>query len=629
MERLLRNTHKKEYIDLLKVRDYYFEKALKWNNITRFFTLLPPIIVALTYLPFIPYYKFIDEERDILVGAISIFSFIVIQFLCKKKIEDNMDISNAIREIYDCKVFGIPENPFLSEKLDLSLYIRKALTKNYYYKYRIWYEEMFCKTHTRNVICSQLDNIVYTYHVYREFKIYIYVIFAVLLLSSLISLSFGIKVLVLVLISFFNIIQYLLESLSTTDALIKKNKKLMQATKDNKDEILKELDENDTDFLRMLQDVVFSNREESIFIPRFLRYKYLREDSAFYKELNEYKAIYLDKATVYVPSCADDIDIFNMEETETVTLKKIQDRLLEMMTDVSKVFQENGILYTLDGGTLIGAVRDESSEQPRNVVVKKGGGFVFWDDDIDLAIPTTGGMLEKAQNVIKECLGDKYDIQDYDSDPYYSPRLSNFRIRDKRSFISEKDSCLYELYNSRGLFIDVYAYTPILYNRFIDSCFRRMVIHPIYKSIKKIEDAYLPLSRPTNADERKALDNHLQSFLNKKKKYMKTVNWYLRHAKCDSYFVCTPNYIDNLKKAGPYIKKEDLYEHIDYAQFETLTLPIPANADRVLSTYYGKWYESPFKSKEELQAKYGEEQWFNKEYFVITVMKHIDHVNIQ
>lgn len=629
MERLLRNTHKKEYIDLLKVRDYYFEKALKWNNIARIFTLLPPIIVALTYLPFIPYYKFVNEERDILIGMISVFSFIVIQFICKRKKENNMDISNAIREAYDCKVFGIPENPFLSEKLDLSLHIRKALTKKYYYKYQIWYEEVFCKTHTRNVICSQLDNIVYTYHVYREFKIYIYVSFAVLLLSSLISLSFGIKILLLVLISFFNIIQYLLESLSTTDALIKKNKKLMQATKENKDAILKGLDENDTDFLRMLQDVVFSNREESLFIPRFLRYKYLREDSVFYKELNEYKAIYLDKETVYVPSCADDIDIHNIEETETVTLKKIQERLLEMMNDVSKVFHENEIVYTLDGGTLIGAVRDGSSDQPRNVVMRKGGGFVFWDDDIDLAIPTTGGMLEKAKNVIKERLADKYEVQDYDSDPYYSPRLANFRIRDKRSLISEKDSCLYELYKSRGLFIDVYAYTPILYNRFLDSCFRRIIIHPMYKSIKNNEDAYLSLSRPTNAVEGRALDNHLQSFLDKKQKYIKAVNWYLRHAKCDSYFVYTPNYIDNLKKAGPYIKKEYLYEKIDYAQFETLTLPIPSHADLVLSAYYGKWYISPYKTKEELQAKYGEEQWFNKEYFVITVMKHIDRVNLQ
>ena len=56
-----------------------------------------------------------------------------------------------------------------------------------------------------------------------------------------------------------------------------------------------------------------------------------------------------------------------------MTIKDIQSVSLELLKDVHAFCQENHINYTLYGGTMIGAVRH--------------GGFIPWDDDVDVAMP--------------------------------------------------------------------------------------------------------------------------------------------------------------------------------------------------------------------------------------------------
>jgi hypothetical protein len=109
---------------------------------------------------------------------------------------------------------------------------------------------------------------------------------------------------------------------------------------------------------------------------------------------------------------------------------------------------------------------------------------------------------------------------------------------------------------------------------------------------------------------------------------MSHVNWYLAHAKNDAFYVYLPTYIENKKKPGPYISQNDLYGTKRKEIFEGLYLSVPSRPEKVLQAYYGNWQESPFKTIQQLIALYGKDEWFSKNLFLVTIMKHINHVNL-
>lgn len=615
MNCILKNTHKRRNIDLLRTRDYYFDRARRLNRLKIALAVLPPIILVVSYIV-ASCAKWIDESRDFIVGGFSILTFLLSYFIIEKGISYNLDKSNRYREEYDLNVFGLTANPFATERIPESDPLSEAKRVKLAPKYETWYGEVFCNNKGRNIICCQLDNVIYTYHVYRACRVLISVILPLVVIGLFLTLIAGVKICILSVLSAFTILQLCVESIGGMTDGINANRAIMKFCESSSREICQQLDCGEYAVLRMLQDVILQNRTHSIFIPKFIRKQFLKEDSIFYRDLDKFKKIYFESAEPSIPSSAEEIELFDPDDHISVRLTEVHNRLLEMLRDVCTLFEQEKITYTLDGGTLIGAVRDENAEQPASTIRTEGGKMIFWDDDVDLAVPYYD--VERAKNIIREHLP-QYAVQDY-SDEFYSPRLSNFRIRDKRSVTCEKDNPLYELYTSRGLFLDIYAYTPIFYGKTLDRCFRNILIHPLYRRIRRTEECY-----PRVKGVEKKEEALLQRFKRQKQKYQKRVAYYLAHANCNKYYVYTPYYIDNLKKAGPYIRKEDLYGSPRYAEFEGFMLPVPSYPDRILEKSYPAWYCSPFESEEQLRKQFGE-KWFSHHQFRSTVMKHIDKV---
>ena len=634
MNEILIKTHKESNINILKARDVFFDRARNRYRIYLIVVFIPIIVALLTYVPSLYLnFGFIENKRDYIIGIASII-FLLISKILDNKNKDDLEISNTLREYYDCEVFELERNPYLCDftllfddkgkwkKEIINAWESRADIPSG--KYEVWYGEIFCNNRRKNILAFQMDNVMYTYYIYKEYlkriELYIKLMYAfvsIILLSSIFIWK-TIVVFVLMMFSLAGAIQLLLEMKSNTEELIKDNNAIFNYVKNNSNEIKAKLAESDS-VIRNIQDAIIKNRKNSLFVPSKVRNVYLKKykGNPYYIQLNSIFSIYFDGEQLDIPENECDIEVLSKDkETPITTLDKVHERLMTMLLDLDTVLKNNNIHYMLDGGTLIGAVRKDE----RNTVNLTDGKFIFWDDDIDISIKSSD--INRLIKAIEENLLDKYDIQYYDNEEFYSPRLSNIRIREKvdKSILCEKDSELYEKYKYRGLFIDIYAYSPILINKTIDGLWRKVFIYGLYKKIKSIENAW----KYGGKDNR--VKNELR-FIDLKKKYLNRVKWYLTHAKNENYYCYTPNYIENLKKAGPYISKDVLYGKEVIAEFEGHKFNIPSKTDEVLTRFYGKeWFKSPFKSVEALLKEYSKDNWYSEKLMSVTALKHYKYI---
>ena len=91
-------------------------------------------------------------------------------------------------------------------------------------------------------------------------------------------------------------------------------------------------------------------------------------------------------------------------ELSNEELRRLQLTELEMLEEVDRICRKNGIPYSLDAGTLLGAVRHK--------------GFIPWDDDLDVML-----LHEDYERFYEACKRDldttRFFFQDHRTDPNY------------------------------------------------------------------------------------------------------------------------------------------------------------------------------------------------------------------
>ncbi len=130
-----------------------------------------------------------------------------------------------------------------------------------------------------------------------------------------------------------------------------------------------------------------------------------------------------------------------MQEYPVGALERVQAIELEMLVAFDKVCEEHGLTYCLDGGTCLGAVRH--------------GGFIPWDDDIDLGMPMED-FLRLAQ-IADQVLPEGISFHYYGNSEGFVPLFGKL-YKDGTRFVEEDfaaagvDECI---------FIDIFPYIQI------------------------------------------------------------------------------------------------------------------------------------------------------------------------
>ncbi len=119
---------------------------------------------------------------------------------------------------------------------------------------------------------------------------------------------------------------------------------------------------------------------------------------------------------------------------EGETLRRVQAVLLSMAEDIIRVCEEEGIRYSLSGGTALGAYRHQ--------------GFIPWDDDVDINI-----LAEDFPAFLKgfeRVFSDKYYVQTWRTE---KGSIINGKIRLKNSIFRGRDDLHTE---ESGFYVDLF-----------------------------------------------------------------------------------------------------------------------------------------------------------------------------
>ncbi|MCH5246648.1 MAG: LicD family protein [Muribaculaceae bacterium] len=124
-----------------------------------------------------------------------------------------------------------------------------------------------------------------------------------------------------------------------------------------------------------------------------------------------------------------------LEQYKKEKLRECQLKQLDILKELDKLCKKHGIEYWIDGGTLLGAVRH--------------GGFIPWDDDIDVGM--TVDNYNKFKAIVKELPGHLF-FQNNETD---GKQCAIPKIRDLNSLYIEPLYDFDEPYQ-KGVYIDIF-----------------------------------------------------------------------------------------------------------------------------------------------------------------------------
>ncbi|WP_242604439.1 LicD family protein [Legionella gresilensis] len=252
-------------------------------------------------------------------------------------------------------------------------------------------------------------------------------------------------------------------------------------------------------------------------------------------------------------------------------LRQAQLRMLDMLKVIDAICVKHQLVYWLDAGTLLGAIRHQ--------------GFIPWDDDMDIAMPRES--YEKFLKVAPLELPADIHLQLAGIEAGYYNLGAPLKIRDRRSYYLERHEKGNEPY-VQGIFIDVFVYDKMIVTPWKRRFYKRIS----RKLLRMLGTKHSPLSMGRSHNLYRAL-----GYIFPKVILNHGLDYLVRHSK---------------KLNSPYLgrgyhcKRVTLIEFAEVfplkrAVFENHYFNIPYDADSILRKEYGDYHILPPESERTLR----------------------------
>jgi len=270
------------------------------------------------------------------------------------------------------------------------------------------------------------------------------------------------------------------------------------------------------------------------------------------------------------------------EYTVTSDTKKQWAVCLDLLAEFDRVCTENNIQYYAGYGTLIGAMRH--------------GGFIPWDDDIDLVMPRI--EYKKLQKIAPMAFKFPYFFQTEETDIGFSRPFARLR-NSNTTAIQKIEDCRSVIYN-QGIFIDIFPLDNFPDDEEEQNRFKAEIISLRRKMSRfsKWSTRYKPIE---NAKGILKLKNTIKG------KVAFALRWcMMKYGKHNPYVArfenvsqkynnegntkewCVP-YFFSIERHGAFEK--EWYNSVARVPFEFLKIPVPLKYDDILRRSYGNWRE--------------------------------------
>lgn len=248
---------------------------------------------------------------------------------------------------------------------------------------------------------------------------------------------------------------------------------------------------------------------------------------------------------------------------------------LDLLQELNRICDKYNISVYADGGTLIGAIRH--------------GGFIPWDDDIDLSISRTD--YKKLCSIANKEFRPPYFFQTEETDPGSGRGHAQLRNSETCAIVRSEKEMGYTF--NQGIFIDIFPVDVVPENKEL----REKQIKRIEKYRKRsISYSKIFFAKNPGTGYRRIIYNTIKFFVNRFNIKYRNKFFYNMEKEKQKYNGDESSFVANLYRLignnpEKLVWKRQWFETSLMVPFEFIQIKVPLGYEEYLVSTYGNWKE--------------------------------------